>query len=93
VQPSPADRRAAQRRRELNLAIVAISTERGLVRPIALACECGHPQCMETLPLEPAAFEALLAQGQSVLAPLHRAAADAPVRAGATVQQPVAAGV
>jgi hypothetical protein len=68
---SPADRRAAQRRRQLNLTILEISRERGLARPLEIACECGHPQCWEIFPLDRAAFGALLASGRDALAPLH----------------------
>jgi hypothetical protein len=71
---TPADRRAAQRRRELNLTIAAIAKERGLARALAIACECGGPQCFETITLEGAAFDALLARGEQALAPAHAAA-------------------
>jgi hypothetical protein len=71
VQPSPTDLRAARRRRELNLAILDVSEERGLARTLEIACECGHPQCWETLAIEAEAFSALVAAGDPALAPRH----------------------
>jgi hypothetical protein len=71
VQPSPADVRTAQRRRDLNLAILEISKERGLARALEIACECGHPQCWETLPINAQVFHALVAAGRAAVAPRH----------------------
>jgi hypothetical protein len=78
---SAADRRAGQRRRELNLLIASISKENQVTRPLALACECGHPSCLVSLPIGAPEFAALVSRGEPLLAPehRHRAAALEPV--------------
>jgi hypothetical protein len=53
------------------MTIAAIAKERGLARALAIACECGGPQCFETITLDSAAFDALLARGEQALSPVH----------------------
>jgi hypothetical protein len=73
-----ADRRAAQRRRELNLMIASISEENRVTRPLRLACECGRADCLESFPISAPAFAALQSRGEPVLVQAHRDRVPAP---------------
>jgi hypothetical protein len=75
---SPANNRAAERRRALNVTMAEIAREHGLERPLELACECGQPQCWETYALAGDEYDALLQAGLAVLAPGHRVAVQEP---------------
>jgi hypothetical protein len=94
---SAADRRAAQRRRELNLMIASISEQNRVTRPLGLACECGSPDCLESLPISAPEFAALQSLGEPVLAPAHRdrtpaSEAAAPVDEPQRVDRPASTG-
>ncbi len=88
--PSLTDRRAAGRRRELNLTIAAIAAQHALTRPLGLACECGHADCWETVAIGGSAFAALQARGEPVIAEEHRDRASVPetVNGGPGLEMP-----